>query len=371
MSAKAALACALLAVLIASVVSAAGLAADAAQGERLDPGMVKAKIEGLGLHDDLMRGSEKPEVWLKARRDAVMPELIAGLGNAEARIAQGCLEALDGAPKSEQLVDALVSIAGNPSHLLRAEATWSLAQYADDPRVPPILEAAIGDAIGEAPDAKWPLIAKVVREKTASGQLAVGHFAELLTSGRDDARIRVTERLGDLGLKAAIPDLEGIAKGKHWATAGTAYLALAKIDPEGHGLTEGQKAFLEKVTPRVWGPKVGRPDWQGLARFDRNEIRPFLMRMLQSDYPAPALNVLEIWRDTEALPELMRIGAKESGGNQTPFCPRMWQSQGRARPQRRLSIFWRWTRGRTQPTYRRCCIISYWRICLQTTGSLP
>ncbi len=307
----------------AALVAAVAFVAAVARSEEAaapDPATVKAKIEALGLRDDLLPAAEQPMTWLRERRDAIMPALLAGLDNPTPRIAEGCLGVLYDAPESKELVDALVRISQNPAHPLRVRATWYLAQYADDPRVPPILEASLGEVMPGAPDKMWELILGVVRPKAAAGELVIEGWEKTLASDRQDQRLRVISRLGDLAYKPATTSLERIAKEPEWPMAGTALLALARIDPETHGLTAGQAAFLRKVTPRIWTDKAGRPNWQEFVAFDRADIRPYVMLMLESDYSEPALEILSMWRDKEALPEIMRIAVKKQSGWRQSQC---------------------------------------------------
>ena len=101
-----------------------------------DPKIVQEKIALLGLQDDSMPWQEKPEYWLRTRREMIIPALIQGMESDTKRIAEGCLRLLETVPDHPKILDAFIKIALRENHLINHEATMSLCQFSQDQRVP-------------------------------------------------------------------------------------------------------------------------------------------------------------------------------------------------------------------------------------------
>ena len=102
--------------------------------------VVRDKIQALGLRDDSVPYDEQPRRWLSKRRGEVLPLLIEGLDDKEARVASECLKLLDKAPESEELLNALVRIAAGRDHPISSQATLSLCRFAEHPGARELLE---------------------------------------------------------------------------------------------------------------------------------------------------------------------------------------------------------------------------------------
>jgi hypothetical protein len=274
-----------------------------------DPAMVRDKIDGLGLRDDRIAYTDSPEGWLSARRDRVIPELIAGLDRPEERVALGCLRLLSGAPASKELVDALARVAGNPAHQLSAGAVRVLVRYADNPRTQAVLAAAVTDA-ARFPD---PLV-------RAQFALALGRYTEAadllmpVMAQAEEYRLEpLINRLAAVDDPAVIPPLEAATRHGEWSVVSQALLALARVDPRGHALTPDQQVLLLNAGRRIKGDNDDiRQLAHPLSSLNREETRPLVLRMLVCrDARNWALHILSAWRDTAALPALSRLLASQ------------------------------------------------------------
>jgi len=291
----------MLAILWVVWVSQIGWAADA--GTNDTSVAVAEKIQMLGLRDDTLKYQERPLYWLKQRREKNLPQLIAGLDSTQARIGRGCLKVLKGVSESGELLEALIRIGGDANHPINSEATLSLCDFAQDVRAREVLVKALYDEkrFGDARDRAT--IAESLGKKSEAVRLLVPLLDD--KSKSNSKVMGIIRRLGDIGDNSAIGDLTRMSQDRRWRVAVAGYLALAKIDSEKFGLTQDQEGFLVKS---VWMSKVNRSTyvehWKELAEFKRKEVRRYVMQMLDSDSPEAALIVLEMWRDTDALPEI-------------------------------------------------------------------
>ena len=269
--------------------------------EKPDPAIVQAKIALLGLRDDSLPWQETSEYWLRTRREMIIPELIQGLDSDKKRVAEGCLQILEKIPNHPEILDALVRIARNEKHLINHETTLSLCQFPQDPRMPQILEQALaGDRF---PD---PRERSRIAEAAGKKEEAANYLIPLLKrKQRDYDMVRDIRKLGEIGHTVAIESLKKITPSNDWGFAVEAYLALAKIDPQGHGLTKDQEEFITQSRRSF---KANRETyvkhWKTLARLNKAEIRPYVLQMMKTDRPSAALTILQEWQDKEALEEI-------------------------------------------------------------------
>lgn len=105
------------------------------------------------------------------------------------------------------------------------------------------------------------------------------------------------------------------AKSSKWQEARAAYLELDKLDPKTYGLTEDQRQFLQNFGNRFKeDDKTYRERLVKLAGLNRQQIRPFVMQALASgDYQIvpDALEMLVLWQDKDALPEVRKLLAAD------------------------------------------------------------
>ena len=278
-----------------------------AETPRPAPAEVEAKIAALGQP---YRPDDVPFGWLLQRREQVIPELIDGLASRRREVASGCLRILDrGAPRPE-IREALLAIARNHRHHLSLSATCSLRHYAEDARARALLDAAYADEARLKSPYQRALVALGLGRTREAAQLLL----RLLPDGKGIvATSEVIKQLGKIGATTAVPGpreaLETLLKdpGRQNPFAETR-LALADAAPEEYPLTEGQRAFLTEATRR-WERTAAekKQKWAELARLDREELRPFVMRVLSTYYPGPALGILRLWKDRAVLPELERL----------------------------------------------------------------
>lgn len=287
--------------------SAANLQSD--KSEPIELTVVREKIEALGLRDDTLKNQERPLVWLRQRREQIMPELIAGLDNKEKRIATGCLEVLEGITENESYLDSLLRIARDKNHLICAETTLSLCAFVRDERAKSILEKALMDTELLSDLQNRATIAQALGRKADAVRLLV----PLLDSLKEDYELmKIIKLLGDIGHSSAIESLEKFSLDSRWRLAVESYLGMANIDPDKYGLTKDQETFLKES---LRGFKANRDvyieHWKKLAGLNKNEIRPFVMQMMKSDSPEAALIILQLWNDKESLPDIKRLLKKE------------------------------------------------------------
>ncbi|MCU0916334.1 MAG: hypothetical protein MUC88_17490 [Planctomycetes bacterium] len=279
----------------------------------IDPVEVRRKIAALAVADETLGPEERPAHWLGQRRERIMPQLIAALDDPSPTVAEQVMQVLFFAPMTKELVDVLAAKAADPKSPRRYSALRKLEQAADDPRAAKLLDAASTDPAA-FPDAR-------VRARWAflAGQQAraVSILEPLLTKpdGPPWEISNAISLLGEIGHAAAVPLLEPIAAGYEWQPAAAAYQALAKIDPQQHGLTAAQTQFLEKIgrsfkeTIEQWRQRV-----TAAAALPRAEIRPYVIQMVRdarSGAASEALLILAAWRDTEALPAIRAVLTRE------------------------------------------------------------
>ncbi len=265
----------------------------------------REKIQALGLRDDTVEYQEQPLRWLRERRSQFLPQLIEGLDNEKTRIALGCLEVLDGMTESKDFLQVLLRIAGDHKHPIHKEATLSLCPFAENEPARKILEKALIDTITFDDPQQRAAIAVALDRKTE----AVTLLAPLLESQKEEYKIiELIRWLGEIGHPSALESLIKFSSDSRWFLAKESYLALAMINPERYGLTAEQRQFLTESSTRFkenWPDQIKR--WKKLAGLNRKEIRSLVMQMIHSDRPEPALIVLQIWQDKEALPEIEEI----------------------------------------------------------------
>lgn len=277
--------------------------------EPIDLTVVQDKIQALGLRDDTLEYSEQPSYWLKERRQIILPELIAGLDNPEKRIAQECLKVLTGVTESHDFYTALVRIAADNNHPINKEAVLCLCKFPLKDTAEEILRQALTDTQRFEDPRDRAVIALALGLKSQAVELIVEYTK---THSDEYYTQEMVKWLGDIGHDSAIVFLEEIAEAPVWYLSVEAYLAMAKIDPAAHGLTETQKAFLIDSRMRSkWTSDDARAWWAGLTQYDKTEIRPFVIHMLNSDYAEAALVILQMWKDKEALTEIGRIIRKD------------------------------------------------------------
>jgi len=289
-----------------NVIQLKAYAAEGILAEAIDPVVVQEKIQLLGLRDDTIRYSdEQPENWLKTRRLSILPELIAGLDNPEKRIAAGCLKIMVDVTDSEELYQVLVRIAADNSHPINQEAILALCGFPLDEKARIILQKALPDLQRFEDPRNRAKIALALGLKSQAVELIVGYIK---SCGDVYDKQEAVKWLGEIGDPSAISLLEQIAESPEWQFAVEAYLAMAKIDPAKHELTEVQQAFLiDSRRQGKWTQEAQLEWWKELAKYDKNEVRPFVMQMLRTDFAKTALAVLQTWKDKEALPEIKRI----------------------------------------------------------------
>jgi len=275
------------------------------------PAIVREKIEALGLLDNTLLNEQQPSIWLEQRLSTVEPNLIQGLDHKEMRVASECLRILAERSQSPEFIAALLRIAANATHPLNSPATLALCPFSSDPRAKVLLEKALPDSSRFPKPEERSRIAEALGRKSEAVHLMV----EQIESEKDDGweRSKWIGRLGDIGDPSAVPALEKLTRVRKWDTAVPAFLALAKVDPKGHGLTNDQRTFLEQAGRAM---KISREDEikraRDLARLDKTQIRPYVLWMLRSDEPGPALTILGEWKDREALPEIKRLMSAET-----------------------------------------------------------
>lgn len=276
----------------------------------LAPDIVSAQL-------DALQGSRRPEEnpfgWLMHRREQIVSQLIAGLSGRPREVARQCLQILDKVAPRPEIRDALIPIAKNHEHHLSLLAMWSLRHYADDTRVRRLLEEAYADKNR----LQFPYHRVMVALGLEQPQVAAGLLLEHLSKGGggvDDST--VFERLGEIGATTDVPGLkDGLVKllngpkSQYWFPA--ARLALARAAPAEYPLTDGQRTFLTEVERQWWmTPSEKDAKWAELAQLDRDDLRPLVMRALATEYPGPALAILQAWGDRAALPALELLIAK-------------------------------------------------------------
>ena len=283
----------------------------------IDPEVVRAKIGALAERDDTIARDEQPRRWLARRRQEVAPYLIEGLDSDKARVASQCLKLLDACPKSKALAEALMRVAADKEHPIGREAALSLCRFGEYPGVPKLLEQAALDA-ERFPDPRDRAgFAEALGRKKEAVALLVPLLAE--TESGYELR-RIIKRLGNIAHPSAATPLAKAAKDRRWDVAAAARLALAQVDPAGHALTKDQSEFLTRSGRRYkadWDHIAAQ--WRKLAELNRDEIRPLVMQMLAGDQPRAALEVLKVWKDRDALPEIRRHMQQNQGWRRGDF----------------------------------------------------
>ncbi|MHC4425194.1 MAG: hypothetical protein ACYSYV_03755 [Planctomycetota bacterium] len=277
--------------------------------ETIDLEAVRQKIEMLGIRDDSLGHSEKPENWLKQRQEKVINVLIAGLDHKQRRVGLGCLKLLEGVENQPELVDTLVRIAGKPEHPIHVEAMYRLCEFAEDERAHKLLEVAWRNE-QRFQDARWRArMAAAAGEKAAAVKLLV----PLLKHEEDYEVMKTIQQLGEIGHEDAIGPLEKLRDDERWRIAVDAYLVLAKVDPQGHGLTEEQVHFLKESTFRTKAnTDLYIKRWKELISLNRKQIRGLVLVNIRSDRPDPGLVLLQLWKDKGALPILRGLIDKQN-----------------------------------------------------------
>jgi len=278
-----------------------------AESAPLDPQVVQEHVQALAKTH--RRRDENPYGWLLQRREQIIPQLIAGLDSCDDHTALMCLRILDQATPRPEIRDTLIRIAQDGQHHLNAWATGSLRWYADDAQVRKLLESAYAQK-DRLPPYHRAMVALGLGRPQEAGQLLL---AQLTDWGGGAARHTIVRQLGEigstthiLGLKGALAKLATDSESRRIYVA--ARLALADVAPAEHPLTEDERTFLNGLAQaeRLSESEQERV-WRKLARLEREETRPLVMRILATRSPEPALTILRTWRDTAALPEIERL----------------------------------------------------------------
>jgi len=293
--------------------AAVALAVAEKPDEKPDPAIVRAKIEALGLRDESLPHGQHPLTWLSKRREAVFDQLIAALSDPRRRVAEGCLSALAGTARRQELLAALLTITADENHAIYDRAAWALRDFGDDPRARQRLVAAAGD-VGHFPEARHRAQLAAAGGKPVE---AVRLLTGILAGKSEYEKLQAVQQLEAIDHSFALSALETASKDRCWLVAAKAHLALGRRDPKRHGLTADQVRFLQTAGR---GAKAGRDYFEKrrreLAKLDRKQIRPFVMQMLGGgDYRAQpdAAGILVIWRDREALPQIRKALRAERG----------------------------------------------------------
>jgi beta-lactamase regulating signal transducer with metallopeptidase domain/HEAT repeat protein len=274
----------------------------AAMTEKIDHAEVRRKIVALAQPDETAPYDQQAANWLANRRDRIVPELIAGLNDKNANIAEGCLNVLKFASHRKELTDALVAKASDEASPLRYEILRQLEQSAADPRVARLLDRASEQKFEPVARARWAWL-------SGHKQRAVAILKPMFEgiACHTFSHMEAIPLLQDIGGPDAARLLESIASGDNWSLAVEAYKALAKIDADKHRLTTDQATLLDgqhgfKESLEQYNERVA-----GLAKLNRTDIRPFVMQMLRDKTnagPRMALSILAAWRDKESLPQI-------------------------------------------------------------------
>jgi hypothetical protein len=237
-------------VVTAAVVVAGALGACGQRGgaATIDAGEVQRKIEALGVQDETVPEQQRPEVWLFERRTRILPQLIAGLDNKNPRVGKAILyKVLRDFPENAELIRALVVRGGDANSPVRQAVLVALEKYASRAEVAKVLESASGDPSAGKPvmRARWAALAGEEGRAVEILRPVFGPKAE-----RSDV-IDAIRLLGEIGEPRGLALLEPVARGERWELAAGAYLAMAKIDPARHGLSQAQKDFLSASAHRL------------------------------------------------------------------------------------------------------------------------
>lgn len=278
----------------------------------IDRAEVRHKIASLAVPDETQPDPDQAPNWLRARTKWIVPELIAGLNDKDPKVAEECLRLLANAPPSNELTNALIEKAGDEKSPLRYDVLRQLERSAADPRAARLLDAASmqPEKFSKPLDrARWASLA-------GHKDRAVDILKPLLPKRNPDSydRVEAIRLLGEIGEPDSISLLEPIAQGDNWGMAVEAHVALAKIDPDKHGLTKDQQYFL--MNYRSFKESEGQIHRRlaELAKLNTKEVRPFVMHMLRDDvsmWQNTALSILAVWRDKEALPEIRQLMRKK------------------------------------------------------------
>ena len=247
--------------------------------------------------------------WRLARIEQVIPYLLKGLNDKELRVASGCLSLLQQTDPAPEIKDTLHGIARKRGHQLRAQATVALCRFSEDRGVAKTLAKALDDPTWVPAAERRADIAEALGDKAKAVALLLPPPSDNRSDWDNREHLR---RLGRIGHPSAIPYLQSMTTNHSWHVAVDAFKALAQVDPKQHGLTDDQISFLGDSSRLFKASRKTRVEWWSkLAKLDRKEIRPLVMRNLQSDNPTPALIILSEWQDKEALPEIRRLMKKE------------------------------------------------------------
>ncbi len=284
--------------------------ADVNLSAEIDLVVVQEKINSLGLEDHTYRNNERPVQWLKQHRETILAQLLEGLDAEQERIGLGCLKVLSGMAPHDLIRDKLVEIAENRNHIIHCQTMLALCAYAQDQKARPFFTRALPDTARFSDPKDRATIAEALGLKAK----AVALLAPLLTQKLDDYDIlRIMRRLEDIGDMSAVPALKKISHDVRWDLASKAYLILDQLDPAHHGLTEGQIQFLTEARRRFKETSSRLTTrWGKLAELPRQEIRSYVLQMLNSDQPQAALEILQVWRDVDALPQILSRAQRSS-----------------------------------------------------------
>ena len=279
--------------------------------------LVEQKIQALGLRDDTLPYELQPYSWLWERREQVVAPLVAGLESTNLETARQCLRLLDDVKQVPALVDALLKVANNAQHLLRARATLSLCRFSSDPRVLKLLDACWTNTVVFQYAGDRATLAEATGHRTEAAEL-LGTLFDARPEQWDYRKI--IDRLATNGTTTALSILSQNTTNTRWRVAVAARLALDIADPASHALTAAQKEFLQTAG---FGFKESgehhRLRCHKLAALPHDEIRPLLRHMLTTDQAGDAAFLYGLCRDPEALPEIRRRALADEGWQASKF----------------------------------------------------
>lgn len=309
-------------VLIGAAINA--LAGGSPTEEKIDVAEVRRKIAALAAPDETLPFTEQAVHWLSTRREQIVPQLIAALDDPNPRVAEQCLDILRYAAATKDLTEALIAKAGDRRSPLRSRALRQLEKSADDPRA----KRQFDQASTEVETFPNPLLRARWAWLAGRSDRAVDILKPTVERFRAVGDSKVSEAvrlLGEIGGPTSIELLKPVAAGDQWQLAVLAYLALAKIDPEHHGLTQDQVALLNgwrgfKETEQNFQQRL-----RELAKLNVQELLPLVMQMLRDKEGGlkggsghgqrSALIILATWKDKEALPQIRRIMEEKRTNN--------------------------------------------------------
>ena len=278
---------------------------------------VNEKIQALGIRDDTLQSDQQPFNWLWERREQLVTPLVAGLQSTNLETARQCLRILDGVKPTPALENALLKIAGDSKHPLRASAILSLCWFSGDPRPMNMLKSIWSNAVVFPYAGDRATLAEATGHQKEAAELL---GSVLATNIFESECQKIIQLLSTNGTPTALKILGQATTDKRWLVARAALLALAKTDPAGHKLTAAQQEFLETTGFRFKESNDAHlKRYQKLAALPREEIRPLLHHMLTTDQGGDAASIYGLCHDTEALPEIRHRALTNENWQAKPF----------------------------------------------------